>query len=58
MVDAQEINLTKMHFAMAAEWHLDKPSNERIAVDENSLPRWSGRCLSYVVSQIEYAFGK
>jgi hypothetical protein len=57
LVEREEVNLRKMHFAMAAEWHHDKPSNERIAVDEAGLPRWSGRCLSYVISQIEYAFG-
>lgn len=56
--EEEEVNLTKMHFAMAAEWHQDRQGNERIAVDEKGLQRWSGRCLLYVISQIEYAFGR
>ena len=54
--EPDEVDLTKMHFAMSAGWHHER-GNDRVAVNEDGLRRWSGRCLSYVIGQIEHAFG-
>jgi len=47
---------TKFHFAMASQWH--NKENHRVVLDKEALLyEWLGRCVQYIIEQLNYVSG-